>query len=258
MGIGLKELQARTSVRLYDADKVIPQSMVDSLKAEATMINTHTFGLKFVPYFEDDGPFSKFTQSYGMFKGVRNYFVCVIDTSSPDVEERAGFFGEQLVLKCQSLGLGSCFVGGTYDREAVDVQLRAGEKVLFLITFGYSSTRLKPGLTGRLIMGLTHKNRKPGDYYYDSRRSTLSLEEASEKYPYLRAGLEAIGCAPSALAKRPMRLWVDEDMRLRASVPDMKGYNSIDMGIAKYNFCIAAGQDTGEWTWGNDGVYERF
>lgn len=32
------------------------------------------------------------------------------------LKEKVGYYGEQLILKVTELGLGSCWVGGTFDR----------------------------------------------------------------------------------------------------------------------------------------------
>ena len=45
--------------------------------------------------------------AYGKFRGVNNYVV-VAGKKSDDLDERVGYYGEQLVLFAQTLGLNTC------------------------------------------------------------------------------------------------------------------------------------------------------
>ena len=69
------------------------------------MVNTREAGMHFELVCDDPAPFKGFKASYGMFKGVRNYVAAVVDTSFPDSYERAGYFGQQIVVKAVGLGL---------------------------------------------------------------------------------------------------------------------------------------------------------
>ena len=34
-----------------------------------------------------------------------------------NLEEKCGYYGQELILTAHSMGLGTCWIGGTYDRE---------------------------------------------------------------------------------------------------------------------------------------------
>ena len=55
-------------------------------------------------------PFASIIRSYGMLRGVRHFIVLAGKASLPDLEEKCGYFGEQLVLTATALGLGTCWV----------------------------------------------------------------------------------------------------------------------------------------------------
>lgn len=74
--------------------------------------------------------------SYGFFSGVTNYFV-VAGKRSEDLEERVGYYGEQLVLYVQQLGLNTCWVGFSYQKVAGTYTLNEGDKVVCYIALGY-------------------------------------------------------------------------------------------------------------------------
>ena len=48
---------------------------------------------------------------YGKFSGVKNY-IALVGRKSPGLEEKAGYCGEQIVLKAQELGLNTCVFSG--------------------------------------------------------------------------------------------------------------------------------------------------
>lgn len=111
----LLELQSRHSIRSY-TDECIERSIVDKIKAEITFINTIEAGLHFQLIECDSSPFDGISNSHGLFKNVKNYIACVIEPSYPNTYQRAGYYAQQLVTLIVSLGLGTCYVGGTYNQ----------------------------------------------------------------------------------------------------------------------------------------------
>lgn len=242
----LEMLRRRHSVRDYSCETV-PDATVNSLKAELTMINTHEAGLYFQMRLDDPDPFKGFLRSYGMFRNARNYVACVVDTSYPDTVERAGYFAERFVIKAVSLGLGTCFVGGTYSADKVNVPLRAGQRILFLILFGIPSP--SPRGVMKAVTGLFKGKPRGAEAFFAGTQS--EYKDAVTRFPNLEAGLEGVACAPSWMNGRPVRIGIrmsDGIPCICASVPEGKEHNLIDLGIAKYNFAAAA---EGDWEWGN-------
>lgn len=238
-------LRKRSSIRTYSSEP-LAEEIINKLKAEATFINTHEFGLKFQLFFNDDSPFNSFFKSYGTFVNPRNYLAAVVDEGVADIWEKAGYFAEQFVIKAVSLGLGTCFVGGTYDAQSVNAQLRAGEKILFLVLFGQpiKINRLKE----RLLVNFVHRKKmNPSDFFTPKEEFKQALEEFQE----LGTGMEGIACAPSALNKRPVRVFIkciEGRNMICAKVDEGNKKNLIDLGIAKFNFNYATYT---ECEWGN-------
>lgn len=246
-------LRSRRSVRNFTEIPLDAES-VKILNAEITMINTHEAGMHFELVTDDAAPFEGFKASYGMFKGVRNYVAAVAETSYPDALERVGYFAEQIVMKAVSLGLGTCFVGGTFASDRTKVNLRAGRKLLFLIAIGYPASRSQTLLSGMAMKFAHRHDRSYQDFYVPA--EGYSLEKASCQLPWLVNGLKGVACAPSSLNKQPVRVYPKLQgmargagrLTVTASVEDANGSSLIDLGIAKYNFAKAAG---GVWEWGN-------
>lgn len=241
----LELLQSRHSVRSFTSEP-LSHEVVKKLKAELTMINTHQQGIKFQFIVDDPQPLKGFSKSYGIFENPRNYMAAVVDTSTPNIMERAGYFAEQFVIKAVELGLGTCFVGGTYKESLVRAQLRAGERILFLVVVGYPKEKARP--MAKFMVSFAHRKKmNPSQFFVPE----SEYEAAIRAYPFLQEGLEGVACAPSALNKRPARVFLTEKDGIRqlcAKVDASNPKNLIDLGIAKFNFNYVT---LTECEWGN-------
>jgi len=162
--------------------------------------------------------------SYGTFVNANNYLVMAAEKGA---DERVGYYGEQLVLLAQQLGLGSCWVGLTYKKEPDFFQLQEGEKVYVLISLGYPAEA-----------GKTHKI-----------KTLEEVSNADEHSPeWFRKGVEAALLAPTAVNQQKFRLIYEAPNTVHTEkVFSLIGYTGIDLGIAKCHFEIAAGTDNFRW-----------
>lgn len=241
----LDVLQSRHSIRSFTTDP-LSSEIIKKLKAEITMINTHQHGIKFQLITNDPDPLKGFSKIYGIFENPRNYMAAVVDTAAPNIMERAGYFAEQFVIKAVELGIGTCFVGGTYNSALVRAQLRAGEKILFLVLLGYPKEKSR--MMAKLMVNFVHRKKMKVNQFFVPESG---YESVIKTYPILKAGLKAVACAPSALNKRPTRIFLNDnngDHQLCAKVDDSNPKNLIDLGIAKYNYNFATAT---ECEWGN-------
>ena len=252
MNYSLEQLQARHSVRRYKNEPLTGE-IKSALSAEVTMTNTHEAGLNFQIIFDNGDPFQGFSRSYGMFGNVRNYLVCIVDASFANAVERAGFFAEQFVMKAVGLGLGTCFVGGTFSEKEIDIPKHVYETIPFIVTFGYPEKKTQT-LLSSLAMKISHRHDLPARGFFEG--TDDEFRKACEKYPFLPDGLEGLSCAPSSLNRQPVRVRLDEERNLR--IHNLKKYpkNEIDLGIGKFNFASAA--NAGDWEWGDDAIFLPF
>lgn len=233
----LEQLGQRHSVRSYSPEP-LPDSILRSLKAEITDINTHEAGMHFQLVVNDDSAFRGFRKSYGFFRNPRNYLAAVVDKSFPNVAERAGYCAEQIVMKAVELGLGTCFVGGTFDAASVPVQMRADWKILFVVLLGYPDEE-KRRTMDRLITKMIHRKEPDWKSFYVDKG--IPLDSALAKQPALETALKALLTAPSALNKRPVRLTLDSDGKIVAFLPESAKDRQVDLGIAIWNLEAAVG-----------------
>lgn len=227
----ISQLKERHSVRSF-IDSPVPQPLRDKIKSMVTMIDTHEAGMHFEVFFDDNEPFKGFTRSYGFFRNPRNYIAAVVDVSFPGAYERAGYFAEQLVLNMVQLGIGTCYVGGTFDRNHTGVNLRVDRKILFLILFGIEDKETRRPVQKLMMKMMKRGNIAASQFFVGSEEE---LSKALEAVPQLPECLEALDCAPSSLNKRPARLRFS-DNRIEVYIPDRKDDKQlIDLGIAKFN-----------------------
>lgn len=203
----LEKLAKRHSIRKYSS-KPLSDSDKARIRAAITAINTHEAGLHFTLVTDSPEAFKGFGRSYGLFSGVSNYIALVVDDSAYQyMEQKAGYYAEMLVMKCVEMGLATCFVGGTFSRKHLDVQLRAGWKVPAVITVGYASDEADGAFTRLARKVIKRKSKAPLQFY----GGPLPWENAESIFPKLLPALKAVALAPSALNKQPVVVKVCKD-----------------------------------------------
>lgn len=186
--------------------------------------------------------FARFGRSYGLFSGVQSFFAMIGREDDPYAGEKLGYFGELLVLEACGLGLGTCWVGGTYDPDGCPCVLAPGEKLFCIIPVGYVQERR--GIKESLIYSFTHRETKDLEALYESDVPVPA---------WFMEGVQAMRRAPSALNRQPVKLRYAPG-EVSASVPDMARLYDTDLGIAKAHFALPAG---GRWQWGSGGLFEK-
>ena len=227
----LEAIQARHSVRKY-TDCPIPEETLVTLRNKVWEINRES-GLNIQLVSEEPKAFKGlFISSYGQFSGVRNYLV-MAGPKGKDMEEKTGYFGEELVLLAQTLGLNSCWVGLTYKKIPGAFTLREGDAVHCVIAIGFGESQ-----------GSGHQVKSVSDV---SNASDLTPE-------WFRKGVEAALLAPTAVNQQKFRFeylgFKDGGKRPKVSAKSLFtiiGYGRIDLGIAKYHFELGAGKENFEW-----------
>lgn len=217
-------IKARHSVRKY-MDKPIEAAKVATLRATVERINADT-GLNIQMVLDEPKAFASGMWKYGQFSGVRNYFV-MAGPKGKEAEEKIGYYGEQLVLLSQTLGLNTCWVGLTYKKIPGAFTLREDDAVHCVIALGYGT---RPGV---------QHPQKPMENFYES--DGVPPE-------WFRSGMEAALLAPTAVNQQKFKFILHPDNVVETkTLFSMAGYTHIDLGIVKYHFEVAAGK--GNFTW---------
>lgn len=235
----LDAVSIRTSLRSYRHE---PISTVQQQQLEKTISQLNaSSGLRIQLACGRPEPFRSFSKSYGMLTGVTNYLIFAGPGSDPDLEEKCGYYGEELILTAVSMGLGTCWVGGTYDKKSCLCHLAEGERLVCVAAVGCPPEKL--GLREQVI-----------------RRAARGLgrkiaAEAQEGPAWYAAGMAAASLAPSALNRRGYRFSLLPDGTAQARLEGDGPFALVDLGIAKRHFALGA--HGGEWTWGDGGVFRK-
>ena len=217
----IEAIQKRHSVRRY-TDQSITSDLLAALQAEIKECNAES-GLNIQLITDDPKAFNSFLAKYGKFSGVKNYFALVGEKSAA-LEEKAGYYGERIVLKAQTLGLNTCWVVLTYSKRNCAAVVNKGEKLVCVISVGYGKT---PGVP---------RKSKPMD--------TLCRTDG-EMPGWFRSGMEAALLAPTAVNQQKFLFTLSNG---KVKVEATGGfYSKIDLGIVKYHFELGAGTENFKW-----------
>lgn len=232
----MEAVDARRSRRKYLTTPIDPAA-VEKLQTLISQYNQDA-GPTMHFVLDDGSAFSGFRKSYGMFTGVRNYIGLIDNPKDANQKEKLGYYGELIVLAATMLGLGTCWVGGSFDRKSCPFRLGEGESIACVIALGNPAPQL--GFREKFISGITHRKvKKAGDMF-------TALGEVPD---WFMAGMRSVEKAPSAVMRQPVKFTYDNSV-VTASVPDISDTGmALDLGIAKAHFEIGAGD--GKWEWGN-------
>lgn len=221
-------IEARHSVRAYK-DQPLADDVVKVLSERVSDINRD--GRLHIQLILNEkkafqGPIAK----YGRFRNVSSYLV-MAGKKADDLDEQIGYYGEQLVLLAQTLGLNTCWVGLSYSKIPGTYVLEADEKISCYISIGYGQTQ-----------GVGHKI-----------KTVEQVSNATDNTPsWFRKGVQAALLAPTAVNQQKFSfeyLGVENNThKVRANKGfSMMGYTRIDLGIAKCHFEIGAGRENFAW-----------
>ncbi|MFW9906005.1 MAG: nitroreductase family protein [Candidatus Thorarchaeota archaeon] len=196
--------------------------------------------------------------TYGFIQGAQNFIVGAIK-NSPDDLENFGYILEEIILHATDLGLGTCWVGGTFKRSrfAAQISIQNDEVVPAITPVGYADrSRSKVDRLARWVA--RSKRRLPWESIFFEGDYTHPLPP--EKVNQYEKPLEMIRIAPSASNRQPWRIIKEKHtqtyhffiLRKKSwysrflSWPD---FPRIDIGIAICHFNLTAHELelSGDW-----------
>lgn len=216
-------VKKRHSVRSY-LKKEIPQDIVSLLQEEIDKCNEES-GLNFQLAVNEPQAFTGLMAHYGSFRNVENY-IAVVGKKTADFDEKAGYYGERIVLKAQMLGLNTCWVALTYKKGKCRCVINKGEKLLCVIALGYGETQ-----------GVEHKSKEPKAV------SSVKCQIPS----WFKRGVNSALLAPTAINQQRFKFILNENGKGVKAVSTGGFYSKVDLGIVKYHFETAAGKENFNW-----------
>lgn len=256
MEITLETLMKRRSVRSYSGQ---PLSTIQRVLLEQVMLKAAgpcLFGHQ--PRFRLAGPglipgegtgnapASFKIGTYGLVKNPPAFIIGAV-AAGPGAVLDYGYALEGIILAATATGLGTCWLGGTFDRNATKefLDLKEGELIPAITPVGLPAEQRS--LTERTMRFLARSDsRKPWDQlFYDGQLDKpLDMARAGEWTPVL----EAVRMGPSASNKQPWRVLRDDPSHFSLLFAEDRGYNNalglpiqeLDLGIAMKHFELAA------------------
>lgn len=189
--------------------------------------------------------------TYGFIRGASAFILGAVEPSGFCLEDY-GYVLETCVLKAEELGLGSCWLGGSFNKSAFASRISCGksEKVPAVIALGRKAdkTRLFDS-AARMIIGASKRKSRDELFFMNDFGTPLDAGAAG----IYDTPLEMVRLAPSASNKQPWRIIKNpEDGLFHLFLQRTKNYyenNSrwfgmmdlqrVDMGIAMSHFELA-------------------
>lgn len=207
-------IQCRHAVRKY-TDEAIEAETLKRLQSVVERCNAES-GLNIQLVVDEPKAFAGGRLHYGMFENVRNY-LALIGPKADDLDEKCGYYGEQVVLEAQCAGLNSCWVGLTYSKVPDALRIANGEKLVAVVALGYGQTQ-----------GVFHKSKTPKE---------VTILHGNEPQ-WFHDGVAAALLAPTAMNQQKFRFELIDG---KVSATTKWGpFSKVDLGIAKCHFEIGA------------------
>lgn len=240
----LKEaVTKRHSVRNYSN-----QSIEDKREGIKEFINSldNPFGKKVKFHFLDNEDIKNKEKlgTYGVIKGAKNYIGATINLEPMSLES-LGYEFEALVLYLAHLDIGTCWLGGTFNREAFSraMNIRENETFPIMTPYGYKAEKKHiKEIAMRKMIKADHRKEWPLLFFKDNFDSPITKEEVGD----LEFPLEMVRLGPSASNKQPWRILLKDNICHFYEYKE-PGYSDrfpydiqrIDIGIAAAHFDFA-------------------
>ncbi|NLE23943.1 MAG: nitroreductase [Clostridiaceae bacterium] len=234
-------ISQRKSIRTYK-DKPISQELKEKLKNYiADVSSPFEPKTRFVLLDTDDMSPQTKLGTYGVISGA-NTFICGITENVERYEENLGYAFEKIILYATSLGLGTCWLGGTFNRSnfAEAVRLKENEVIPVVTPVGYAKEK-RSFIDAVFVKGAGSDNRKGwSELFFDGEFGNPLSRETEGRFTDV---FDMVRIAPSASNKQPWRIVKSENMFhfFLCRTPGYKGIvgfdiQRLDIGIAMCHF----------------------
>jgi hypothetical protein len=254
-------MRKRQSIRTFDSQKITDyhvSQINEYIKNEQNLIgpfgNRGRIELVLVTNNVSDKGIKLGT--YGFIRNPQAYLVGIAENNTYALVDFAYCF-QKLVLYLNQLGLGTCWMGGTFNRHSFEqeISLREGDFIPCITPIGYPKSKQRVfDKAVRLVVKAD--NKKPWEQlFYDANFEVrLSKKDSGS----LEIPIDMVRLGPSASNKQPWRLLVAADRKFchfyiehTPNYSAKLGYDMqvLDMGIAMCQFGLACKELMIEVNW---------
>jgi len=217
----------RFSVRKYKSAPT--QAQLSELEGMVQLLEAH--GVR-IAFGKSEDVFKPIFLWYGKVTGT-DAFAAIIAKKDAEME-MVGYVGEAFVLECAAMGLGTCWLGGSYSKAkaTASIALKEDERIVCITPIGV-----------------------PGEEYAERPRRSfekltdLAPEEFGALPAWQKRAVECARRAPSAINRQPWFFRVEEDAIAVENISSNFGYGELDRGIAMLHIELGAAHCGvfGEW-----------
>ena len=238
-------IKARNSVRTYNGISLSEEDRTKIMSYANALSNPFGVQVTFRFLEKNNELSSEKLGTYGVIKGTKLF----IGATVPDCQfalEALGYDFEKLILYATSLGLGTCWLAGTFNRSGFAAAMGVKENELFPAVSAIGYPAEKRSLTESIFRKtLKSSQRKERDqlFYNNDFSTPLSIIDAGE---YAQP-LEMLRLAPSSSNKQPWRV-VRSNHMYHFYEEKAPGYSDklsfdlqrVDVGISVCHFHLTA------------------
>lgn len=204
----MNSIETRRSVRTYDGAELTEnhKSQINEyIYNEKNLIGIHGNVIK-IKLHECSSPIGGEIGTYGMIKNAPA-FLTAICKNTQDWMLDCGYVFEKLVLFLENLGLGTCWLGGTFNREQLnlDANLKDEYFIPIISPVGYEANKI-PFKERIIRKAISADNKKDFDQLFFNKDFTTQIKSKVD-----REHLEMVRLAPSASNKQPWRVVMQEN-----------------------------------------------
>lgn len=230
----LQLIERRTSVRQYEpALDEATTAQVRNICEHIETLNSGALNLRLLPGDEVHKAIQGFLGWYG--RVLSPWYIAVISSRDRESLENAGYYTERAILEMTALNLGTCWIGGLFDKKAVNAILNSQEReVIALIACG----RPKKATWSKAVKAAGRLGKRLAP-----ERLAVFESAGNSSRPWW-AVLEAVRWAPSAINRQPWRLWFSaNEVHLFCESRSLRrSYAPLEMGIALCHLELACSQ----------------
>lgn len=242
-----KAIKQRRSVRSYNGDALTGnhERLIQSYISNPDNL-IGIFGNEIRIFLnKTDGQKSEKIGTYGIIKNAPAYLVTVSKTSKEALVD-CGYVFEKLVLYLESIGLNTCWMGGTFNRKKIKVQGNIGNDEMIPIISPVGYGRKKKSFVDKTFRKLAKSDqRKDFDELFFEGDFNSKIEDIS-----VREVLEQVRIAPSASNQQPWRVVMGANERAHFFIERTPDYGKgklsydiqmVDIGIAICHYEVMVG-----------------
>jgi hypothetical protein len=240
-------MKTRKSIRTYTGEKISAidkEKIINYLNNDENLVGINGNKIK-IQLIEIGENISGRIGTYGIIKNAPAFLI-VTCKNNRDIMLDCGYVFERLLLYLEQNGLGTCWLGGTFNRKKLskNIKLSSGEIIPIISPVGYSNK--KSSLSDKMIRTFAKSDSRINfDELFFNENFNNNIKD-----PDTREALEMVRLAPSASNKQPWRVLIAANGDAHFFIKRAPNYSGeklgydiqwLDIGISIAHYEIAFG-----------------